>query len=490
VSLNLRSKGLVLILALVLYVGVMGLMLASQRQNLLALAIELEKVYVTENIIAKTTDAVVHSMLKVQEKFAESQVDAVAAEALALDVELIQGGLRVLAESHPKIPGYAAALLQAMAELRDTPSRSGLMKMREVELDLHRHLDRMMHETEERRHKLWSDYRNTYDSMTVIVIAMGLIGVTGFAAVVIYFFDRMVWDIRKLQARMLEIVLGYRGEPLKVTRGDELGSMMHRVNRMQQELRSHEQKLEISREQRFHQEKMAAVGTMAATIAHEINNPIAAIAGIAEAMRDRKPRSEEDENELRRREAQMILDQSRRIGMISRQLAELTRPMPQQPALLDLNELVRSACNFIRYDKRFEGVSVALELDPELPAIEAVADHLMQVILNLMINAADALENCTDRLRCIRIVTGYVEGQMLLRVSDNGDGMDDVVLARAFDESFTTKPAGKGRGLGLFLCRALIEEAGGRIELASTPGTGTGANVYLPVPVAAAAEAA
>ena len=123
-----------------------------------------------------------------------------------------------------------------------------------------------------------------------------------------------------------------------------------------------------------------------------------------------------------------------------------------------------------------------LELDPELPAIEAVADHLTQVTMNLLINAADALEKYTDRARCIRIVTGVGEREVLLRVSDNGQGMDEAVLGRTFDESFTTKPAGKGRGLGLFLCRALIERAGGRIELVSTPGAGTSANVYLPLP--------
>ena len=485
-KLSLRVKGILAIVGLVLYVGTMAMILSSQRQHLLAFAMNLEKAYVLENGLAKTTYAVAHSMLKVQEKFAEPQIDAVVAEELALDVELIEGGLRVLANEHLKIPGYIATMLQAMDELRETPSRAGLMRLREVEVSLHQDLDQMTNRAAERKRSLWVSYRNTYDSMTVVAIAMGLIGATGFAAMVTHFFNRMVWDIRKVQARALEIVQGYRGDPLTITRDDELGGMMQAVNRMQRELRKHEQQVEISREQRFHQEKMAAVGALAAAVAHEINNPIAAIAGIAQSMRDSQPETAGQDGGRRGRELEMILEQSRRVGLISRQIAELTRPMPQELSLLDLNGLVRSTCNFVRYDKRLDRIELALELDPELPAIEAVADHLTQVTMNLLINAADALENCSDQTRRIRVSTTVVERDVRLRVSDNGHGMDEAVLARAFDESFTTKPAGKGRGLGLFLCRTLIEEAGGRIELASTPGKGASASVYLPLPAASA----
>ena len=186
----------------------------------------------------------------------------------------------------------------------------------------------------------------------------------------------------------------------------------------------------------------------------------------------------------------MILEQSRRIGLISRQIAELTRPLPQEPALLDLNGLVRHTCNFIRYDKRFDGLRLDLELEPTVPAIVAVADHLTQVIMNLLINAADALEHRHDAAPAVRVVTALAEESIVLSVIDNGQGMDEFVLAHAFDESFTTKPAAKGRGLGLFLCRALIEESGGRIELVSTRGTGARATVYLPLTLQRAVEPA
>jgi signal transduction histidine kinase len=107
--------------------------------------------------------------------------------------------------------------------------------------------------------------------------------------------------------------------------------------------------------------------------------------------------------------------------------------------------------------------------------------------MNLLINSADALDGLTGRAPAIRVTTRQADGEIVLAVSDNGEGMSRDVLAHAFDESFSTKPAGRGRGIGLYLCKALIEENHGRIELFSTTGEGTVAAVHLPCETAAAA---
>ena len=149
--------------------------------------------------------------------------------------------------------------------------------------------------------------------------------------------------------------------------------------------------------------------------------------------------------------------------------------------MLDLNALVRNTCSFIRYDNRFRSIDLVLELDSQIRAIDAVADHLTQVLMNLLINAADALENLSGRKPTICVATQAAESEVVMTVKDNGNGMDSAVLARAFEESYTTKPSDKGRGLGLFLCKSLIEGDGGRIELDSTHGVGTTARICLPM---------
>jgi signal transduction histidine kinase len=294
-----------------------------------------------------------------------------------------------------------------------------------------------------------------------------------------FFFNRLARDIRALEARAADVVSGYNGAPLDITRRDEVGGLMQAVNRMQREIRHREQQMDMSRQQRFHHEKMAAIGSLAAAVAHEINNPIAAITGIARCMSDAKitcPGAE-----LIGCSPELILEHAQRIASITRQVAELTAPHSPEPELLDLNALVTNTCNFISYDQRFGGINLVFALDHDLPAINAVADHLTQVLMNLLINAADALDGVTGRKPTIRVVTGTVDGEVLMKVSDNGCGMDRAVLSQAFNDSFTTKPPGKGSGLGLFLCKTLVEQRGGRIELESTPGVGTTAQICLPL---------
>jgi signal transduction histidine kinase len=122
-----------------------------------------------------------------------------------------------------------------------------------------------------------------------------------------------------------------------------------------------------------------------------------------------------------------------------------------------------------------------LELDHYLPAIHGVADQLTQVIMNLLINAMDALEPVTDRQAAIVISTRVEGGRVCMTVEDNGPGMEKDVAERAFDAFFTTKPAGKGTGLGLSLCYSIMQNHGGSIEIESTPGKGTRVQVFFPI---------
>jgi signal transduction histidine kinase len=179
---------------------------------------------------------------------------------------------------------------------------------------------------------------------------------------------------------------------------------------------------------------------------------------------------------------ELILEQTHRISQITRQLAEMTSPYSPEPQSLDLNALLRRTCVFLRYDKRFGKLEFKLDLDPDVPSINAVADHLTQVLMNLLINAADATGAIAGRKPSIGVETRSNTREVMLVVTDNGCGMDAATMARAFEEAFTTKPPGHGSGIGLFMCRSLVEAEGGRIELDSTPDRGTRVTVFLPRP--------
>jgi signal transduction histidine kinase len=157
----------------------------------------------------------------------------------------------------------------------------------------------------------------------------------------------------------------------------------------------------------------------------------------------------------------------------------LTAVRSPDPELLDLNALVQSTCRFISYDKRFQGIDLVLDLQQGLPAVSAIADHVTQVLMNLLLNSADAMEGMEGRRPTITVSTRAADDEIVLSVKDNGHGMDPEVLSQAFEESFTTKPATRGRGIGLFVCKTLVEKGGGRIDLESTRGAGTAAQVRL-----------
>jgi len=473
---SVRAKGMIAFVVIVLYTMMVGLIVAQERQKLFATVQELERVHDLEETLAKVNTSVAHAVLREQAIFYAPDPQP-GYEALALDIEAIQARLEGLRRPYPKIDGAIARLGRNVASLRAVPARAALAELRASLYDLVAELDAFTRQVGSRRSVLSEGYRLIYDAITLTVIIGGVVGVVVFGGLTTLFFSRLARDLRRLESQALAVVTGYRDDPLEVTRHDEIGSLMESVNRMQSALRNHEKQLEITRQQRFHQDKMAAIGSLAAAVAHEINNPIAAIHGIAEAM-----------DEIRRShrcpgvcQPTLILEQTGRITQITRQMSEMTSPLSAEPQLIDINGLVRNTCNFVAYDRRFRNVKLALDLDGQVPAAVACADHVTQVLMNLLINSADASEAVTDRVPEVRVATVTRNGSIEIAVSDNGCGMDADTRVRAFEETFTTKPAGKGSGLGLFICKSLIERSGGSIKLKSEPGSGTRATFTIPL---------
>ena len=240
--------------------------------------------------------------------------------------------------------------------------------------------------------------------------------------------------------------------------------------------------LETTRQKYFHQDKMAAIGQLAAGILHEVGNPIAAIT--AAAAEAKEACDSEIKKEFVGKNIELINEQIIRLGKITREIADFASPKPHERDLLDLNGLLQSVAGLLTYDPRFSSIGVELQLDKSLPAIVGVADQLTQVFMNLMINAMDACSSL-DRGKHNIILKSELDGDRVhISIKDLGCGMSKEVLEHAREAFYTTKSVGQGTGLGLPLCDSIVSAHGGEFVIESEEGKGTQVHVYLPVDLA------
>ena len=483
--------------AVILYLAFIAWFAAYQRHGLVQLVREIDVNQANQNALASIAAIVTHSLFETQQLLSlpdNGRSQPLLYADIARHFDDTTNALSEIAEIDPALIQEAANFRQAAQVMRGPPTAIELAQAQQGQqraLEALEHLSMQLHA---RSQQLAQQYRDRQQYISAFAMSANVVGAVACMAVILIFFTRLTKDIKRLQDRAVAIVAGYAGEPLPKTRHDEIGGLIGAVNRMQVDLRHWERQQEVGRQQRFHQEKMATIGSLAAAISHEVNNPIAAISGIAQFIIDETKDDARTSNKTVNAFAASILEQTERITSIMRQMASLTGPHSPEPELLDLNALIRSTWRFLSYDKRLRGVQVEQDLDHSLPAVEAVADHITQILINVIINSADAMEHITDASRRrIVIATRHVGHEARISITDNGRGMTPEVLAKAFDDSFTTKPPGKGSGLGLFICRSLIERAGGRITLASAVEEGTTATLHLSlrhsrIPAAASAE--
>ena len=407
----------------------------------------------------------------------------IAARSITVQIEAVLAGMGKIVVAHPDMLDNIVALQLTVGDFNKPTKPLNRDIIGDVRSSLHKlvfDLDQVTKQIRTRKQVMLEKYRATFDRISLVWSFTAAIGIMFLASLVMFFVTRLAWDIRRVQDRALAIVEGYRGKALTVTRHDELGSLMEAVNKMQFVLRQQEIQLEFVRQQQFHKEKMAAVGSLAAVVAHEINNPLSAIMGAAQSMLDQ---SNAYGGQDRRgvHYPDMILEQAKRVMNITRSISEFSVPQSAEPELLDLNNLIRSTVRFISFDRRFSVIDMVLNLDSNLPAVYAVGDHLTQVIMNLLVNAADATEGRVDPRPRIVVATNCTPDKVTMTVIDNGMGMNKSTLDKVFEEFFTTKPPGKGTGIGLAISKSLIESEGGAISIESELGSGTTVTIQLPV---------
>jgi len=473
----LRVKGFLAFAAVVIYAVLLTTFIFDKKAELVDEFERLQNLYRIEEQLRQLDATAFHIVMAVFINSDRDDQNSVV-QRFQSNFELLKRKNTELVMRYPYAGVNLAGIEQALAQATPKPSAAALAAMNsellKVKIEVTQHIDESRREqaaSAERFHMQW-------DSAALASLLFGLIGLLLLGAIIGLFFTRLTTDLHTLKARALDIIKGERNVLMPVTRNDEVGELMQSVNQMARALDEREKELVIARQKYFHQEKMAAVGALAAGVAHEIGNPIAAMSGALQEM------VHEQTTGKRKMAADsklaLLQTHIHRLSAITREISEFAAPQPVERQLLDLNGLARTTAGLMGYDKRMRRVNLRLNLDNQLPAIYGVADQLTQVIMNLLINAADALESAEGRAQEITLLTEVVNGNVRLIVADNGCGMNQDTLSRVFEAFFTTKR--KGNGLGLSLCYSIITGHGGTIEIQSTPGEGTQVQVILPLP--------
>ncbi|HET6423006.1 MAG TPA: ATP-binding protein [Planctomycetaceae bacterium] len=245
-------------------------------------------------------------------------------------------------------------------------------------------------------------------------------------------------------------------------------ALQHHQAELEERIVERTRELQESQAMIVQQEKQAAFGLLAAGIAHEVGNPLAAISSLVQLLNRRHT------DEHTRERLMMVDDQLRRIQRTLRELVDFSRPATNVKAPADIHGMIDSALSIAKYYKRKKGKTIVTSFAAAVPPICVVRDQLVQVLLNLILNAMDA----TPEGGSIELRTSITGGWLRIDVIDTGTGIAPEHRERIFQPYFTTKET--GTGLGLFVCRNIVEqEFGGRIELAATSPAGTTFSVLL-----------
>jgi two-component system NtrC family sensor kinase len=231
----------------------------------------------------------------------------------------------------------------------------------------------------------------------------------------------------------------------------------------------------------LHSQRLAAIGELAAGIAHEINNPLAIIRQEAELIQfflKKHPSLGPEEIGELQGALREIISQVDRSAEITRNLLDFARKRDPVLQGVEVNKLIEDMARLVEKEARLKGIQIIRQYDPELPLIFSDAPQLRQVILNLLTNAAHAIGK-DGRITVTTCTSG--EDAIAVTVADTGCGIPPEDLEKIFDPFFTTKPPGQGTGLGLSICHGIILRLCGRITVDSRVGAGAAFTITLPL---------
>jgi signal transduction histidine kinase len=254
-----------------------------------------------------------------------------------------------------------------------------------------------------------------------------------------------------------------------------LGFSIYFVARVLGRLRRREDELMHLHRQLGHSEKLVSVGTLAAGVSHEINNPVGVIQNKVQILRYRIADGDAPEDLLA--ELETIEKHARRIGSVTEGLLTFSRETPFAPGPVDLNGLVREGLDLVAVRYERAAVELKMELSDHSATVTGSTNHLLQVLVNILLNAVDASAPGS----CVTVTTGTVENMGEVQIRDRGSGIEPAHLDKIFDPFFTTKDVDRGTGLGLSITHGIVERHGGSILVESEPGAGSTFRVRIPL---------
>ncbi|MFN2501058.1 MAG: ATP-binding protein [Pyrinomonadaceae bacterium] len=279
--------------------------------------------------------------------------------------------------------------------------------------------------------------------------------------------------LQRITLAAVEVAKGGYGTEVDLRKSnDEIGLLANSFNEMSRKMASDIEELRRLNDQLIRAEKLAAMGTLAAGVAHEVNNPLASISSLVQMMRSQEGHSAETREKLN-----LISDQIQRITKVTKDMTDFSRARPAAKTNVDINRVVRTALRLASFDKAFQDLAITTELESDLPQVFGNEDQLQQVFLNLLLNARDAMAEGGQ----LSVVTALADDHVMVCVSDTGAGIPSSDRGVVFDPFFTTKAAGKGTGLGLAVCYGIVTAHAGSIGVEENIPSGTKFIVSLPI---------
>ncbi len=314
-----------------------------------------------------------------------------------------------------------------------------------------------------------------------VLLAVSLCSILFGAAIVWFLINKVTQPLRELRDSAEAVSRGDFTRRVAVRSRDECGELATAFNQMTENIQQSRAQIEQTVEtlkgtqvQLIQSEKLSAVGEFVAGVAHELNNPLAAVMGFAEILKNT------DEDTKNRRYLDMIFKSAQRCQKIVQSLLSFARRHQPERKPVSVNKLIEVVLEIVSYPLRTSNIEVVTQLDSNLPVVLADEHQIQQVVLNIVNNARQAIEMHQPRGR-IKITTAICEPNVRITIQDNGPGIPKENLRRIFDPFFTTKEVGKGTGLGLSLCYGIIKEHGGNITPMSRPGEGATFIIELPI---------
>jgi two-component system NtrC family sensor kinase len=317
--------------------------------------------------------------------------------------------------------------------------------------------------------------RDLLDNLMLVSMALIVAG----AVVALLISRRLTKPLEQLALGAERIGQGDFDTRVHAESSDEMGALAVAFNRMASGLQERELALIQAQRALVHSAKMAAFGQLGAGIAHEVNNPLAGILGHAQLAIRRLGQENPAKASL-----DLIAQETRRCIDIIKNLMRFARQETLEFKPVDANEAVGAALSIVDHQLSLHGIRIVRDLGLSLPQVNGDINQLQQVLVNLAINAQQAMAGQRGELS---VRTRAVGGQVLIELQDTGPGISPELQKKIFEPFFTTKPAGQGTGLGLSVSYGIIESHGGRIEVRSS--LGSGATFVISLPVAAAEPA-